>query len=140
MTDLSAWNNDMQQELADIQRRSRHLAATAAKVRGRGEVRGITVEVDPGGDITRLSIAPGMMRGSAEQLTAALLECHRRARQDAAARTQQILDKADPQLRIERNKLLSSNRTAPAAKAMTEAEIQAADDAYFARINGTTTW
>ncbi|WP_405160811.1 hypothetical protein OG203_31125 [Nocardia sp. NBC_01499] len=134
MTDLQKWEQQLKQELAEIHRSGEQLRKSAASVTGRGEVRGIVIEVSPNGDITNLQIAPAVMRWSSAQLTSALLDCHRRARADAAASTEQIIRTADPRLRGQLQELLGKPETEP-RHPRTEAEIRAADDAYFQRMN-----
>ncbi|WP_216912444.1 hypothetical protein [Nocardia noduli] len=52
MTDIQEWEGQLEQELAEIRRSGDRLADAVAAVRGRGEGRGVLVEVDAGGDIT----------------------------------------------------------------------------------------
>ncbi|WP_280454366.1 hypothetical protein [Nocardia brasiliensis] len=141
MTDLDEWEQQVQRELAEIRRSADTLAKSAAAVTGRGEVRGIVIEVDAGGDITNLQIAPALMRWSNTQLASALRDCHHRARDDVRAKTGELARTADPRLRGQLLELLGTtdpplNQSRP----LTEEEVQAADDAYFERINqGWTT-
>lgn len=140
MTDLGSWEQQLQQELAEIHRSADKLAKSAAAVNGRGEMRGIVIEVNASGDITSLQIAPAAMRWSSAQLTSALLECHHRARADARDKTAEVARTADPRLRRQLQELLGATDQPKEPRTLTEAEIQAADDAYFERINqGWTT-
>ncbi|CAM4522049.1 hypothetical protein NONI108955_42105 [Nocardia ninae] len=142
MTDLQRWEQQLQQELAEIRRSAETLAKSAAAVTGRGELRGITIEVNAGGDITTLHIAPAAMRWSTAQLTNALLDCHRRARADVRAKTEEVARTADPRLRSQLQEILGTTENPPAEqrRTLTEEQVQAADDAYFERINqGWTT-
>lgn len=137
MTDLTAWEQQLQHDLAEVRRNSQRLANAVAAVRGRGEVRGVAVEVNAAGDITNLQIAPAAMRWHNTQLTTALLDCHRRARADAKAKAEQIVQRADPRLQQPLRQLFAQQNSAPTPethKEMTEAEIQAADD-LFERMN-----
>ncbi|WP_378736084.1 hypothetical protein [Nocardia brasiliensis] len=134
MTDIQEWERQLKQDLADIRRSSAQLAIAIAVVRGRGEVRGVIIEVDADGDITNLQIAPAAMRWSGNQLTTTLLDCHRKARADARARVECLLTKADPRLGAQ----LPRPRSTPAPtdrSQPTEEEIQRADDDYFERMN-----
>ncbi|CAM3953904.1 hypothetical protein NONI108955_01285 [Nocardia ninae] len=134
MTDIQEWERQLMQDLADIRRSSAQLASAIAVVRGRGEVRGVIIEVDADGDITNLQIAPAAMRWSGSQLTATLLDCHRKARADAKARVERLLTKADPRLGKQLPK--PHSEPAPAGRSQpTEEEIQRADDEYFERMN-----
>ncbi|MFD0360091.1 YbaB/EbfC family nucleoid-associated protein [Nocardia sp. GCM10030253] len=137
MTDLPEWELQLQQNLAGIRRSGENLAKSAASITGHAEVRGVTIEVSANGDITSLQIAPGAMRWTSAQLTSALLDCHRRARADAAAKTEQIIRNADSRLRNPMQELLGKAEAAVTEprQPMTEEEIQAADDAYFDRMN-----
>ncbi|MFI5776180.1 hypothetical protein [Nocardia sp. NPDC051570] len=143
MTNPEDWERQLKQELSDIRRSGHRLNAAMAVVRGRGEVRGITIEVSAAGDITNLQIAPGVMRWPSTQLTASLLDCHRRARIDAAAKAERVLRAVDPRIRNQLNELRdvseTEGSTAP-QRPRTEEEIQAADDAYYQRINGLDGW
>ncbi|MEU2032783.1 YbaB/EbfC family nucleoid-associated protein [Nocardia amamiensis] len=127
----------MQHDLAEVRGNSQHLSKAVAAVRGRGEVRGVSVEVNAAGDITNLQIAPGAMRWHNSQLTSVLLDCHRRARADAKAKAEQIVRRADPRLQQPLRQLFAQADSAskPESRQATEAEIQAADDAYFERMN-----
>ncbi|WP_406276873.1 hypothetical protein OH799_06885 [Nocardia sp. NBC_00881] len=136
MTDLQEWEQQLQQDLAEIHGNSQQLAKQAAGLRGRGEVRGVLVEVDTAGAVTNLQIAPGAMKWTNTQLTSALLDCHRKARTDAKAKVERLLQKSDPRIRNQANLL----KNPPASRdrrdrPMSEAELRAADDAYFERRN-----
>ncbi|WP_063048058.1 hypothetical protein [Nocardia vulneris] len=137
MTDLQKWEQQLRQELAEIRRSADKLAKSAARLVGRGEVRGVAIEVNAQGDITNLQIAPAAMRWTNTQLTAALLDCHQRARAEVKVATEKVTRSADTRLRTQVQELLGTAET-PAdepKQSMTEEEIQAADDAYFGRIN-----
>ncbi|MFG1793986.1 hypothetical protein [Nocardia sp. NPDC049149] len=139
MTYLQEWERQLERDLAEIRSSTAKLTKAAAAVRGRSEVRGISIEVDTTGDITSLNIAPGVMRWPSGQLTNALIECHRRARADAADKAEKLLRTVDPRIRIGMQELRGRPKpdtaTAPGARPMTEGEIQAADDEYFERLN-----
>ncbi len=136
MTDLPAWEQQLQQDLAEIQRDNQRLIKASATIRGRGEVRGVTVQIDASGDITDLHIAPAAMRWTSNQLSQALIDCHRKARADAKAKTQRLINKADPRIHEHLRRVReASPEPAPESRLRTEAEIQAADDAYFERMN-----
>ncbi|MBO0852404.1 MAG: hypothetical protein J2P18_01390 [Nocardia sp.] len=138
MTDLEAWERQLQDNLAELRRDSQQLADKAATVRGRGEVRGVLVEVDASGDITTLQIAPGAMQWTSKQLTTVLLDCHRKARADVKARIRRLVSKADPRLRNQLQHIRSTSTTAEQKRhqrPMTAQEAQDADDEYFAKRN-----
>ncbi len=141
MVNLPDWERRLQQEVAHIQRDGRQLASRAAAVRGRCEVRGVLVEVDAGGDITTLQIAPGAMRWTSEQLTAVLLDCHRKARADAKSKAERLVAKANPRIR---DQLKQARASAPDLERQrrppSDADIQAADDAYFEKRNQQGGW
>ncbi|WP_433661093.1 hypothetical protein ACQPW1_02115 [Nocardia sp. CA-128927] len=133
-TDIQEWERQLQRELAEIRRSGQQLAKATAVVRGSGEVRGVIVEVDADGDITNLQIAPAAMRWSGNQLTTALLDCHRKARADARAKVTRLLAKADPRLGAQLPR--PHSKPAPTGRSQpTEDEIQRADDEYFERMN-----
>lgn len=136
MTDLQEWERQLQDQLADIRRESRQLADAVAGVRGRGEVRGVTVEVDTTGEITTLLIAPAAMQWSSTQLTSTILDCHRRARASAIQQVEKLVQSADPRIRTPLEELRRTSESTPTPRQpMTEDEIQAADDEYFLRRN-----
>ncbi|GAB2727442.1 YbaB/EbfC family nucleoid-associated protein [Nocardia thraciensis] len=137
MTDLTAWEQRIQQTLADVRRSGIQLARALEKIRGRGEIRGVTVEVNAQGDITNLQIAPGAMRWNNTQLETALLDCHRRARAEAKSKAEGLLHKADPRLQQPMRELLDDTPPNTKTRPRTENEIQAADDAFFERMNRT---
>ncbi|WP_245568125.1 hypothetical protein [Nocardia jiangxiensis] len=99
VVNLDEWEQQLRRRVAEIHHHGEQVAAKAAAVRGRGEVNGVQIEVDARGDITNFQIAPGAMRWSSNQLTVALLECHRKARADAKAKTNRAIDEADPRIR-----------------------------------------
>lgn len=139
MTSLPEWERQLESDLARIRRDTEKLAAAAAAIRGRGDARGVSVEVSAAGDITDLLIAPSAMSWSGTQLASALLECHRKARADAKAKAERLLQQTDPQIRSRIQELKGGAATVPGLgdsdRPMTDEEIQAADDAYFQRLN-----
>ncbi|WP_433685459.1 YbaB/EbfC family nucleoid-associated protein [Nocardia sp. CA-119907] len=136
-TDIQEWERQLQRELAEMRSNSEQLASAIAVVRGRGEVRGVLVEVDADGDITDIQIAPGAMRSPGSQLAAVLRDCHRKARAEAKAKVKHLVNKADPRIRDQLQHLGSGEQKTPDEQRWprSEAEIQAADDAYFERMN-----
>ncbi|MFF3569011.1 hypothetical protein [Nocardia jiangxiensis] len=136
MSYLDDWEEHLERNIAEIRSNGRQLSKAASAVRGRSETRGVTVEVDASGNITNLQIAPGAMRWTNTQLTNAPLDCHRRARNEARTKVERLVRNADPRIQQQANRL-RNNRTdpEPSRRPMTEEEIQAADDAYFERMN-----
>ncbi|NQE86275.1 hypothetical protein [Nocardia terpenica] len=136
MTDIQKWERQLQYDLAEIRRNSQDLANAVTAVRGRGVMQGVFIEVNADGDITDLQIAPGAMRWTSAQLTSVILDCHRKARADARAKVERLVRKADPRIRSQLQQLHgASEASQPERRPMTEAEIQAADDEYFERMN-----
>lgn len=136
MTDIQAWEQQLQQELNDIRRSSKRLAKAVSAVRARGEVRGVVVEVNADGDITDLQIAPGAMRWTSSQLTTAIVDCHRKARTEARSKVERLAAKADPRIRDQLQHLHSGrSRREAEGRPKTEEEIKAADDEFFERMN-----
>ncbi|WP_280267580.1 hypothetical protein [Nocardia wallacei] len=136
MTDIHAWEERLQSELAEIRRSSRQLARAVAEVRGRGEVRGVNLEVNADGDITSLQIAPGAMRWTGTQLTTALLDCHRQARTDAKKKVKRLARKADPRIRNQLSQLQTDQETTDTRnRLISEDDAREADDVYFERKN-----
>ncbi len=135
--DLSDYEQQLQAQIDEIRRSSKELARSMGRVRGRGEVRGVAVEVDAAGEITNLQIAPGAMRWVNSQLADVILDCHRRARNDAKTKVKNLLSEADPRIRSEFQQLFEPGKGPKLERdrPRTEEEIQAADDAYFERMN-----
>ncbi|WP_280361455.1 hypothetical protein [Nocardia wallacei] len=131
------WQQQLDRRLDDIRRRGAQLSESLAGVRGRGEVRGVVVDVDASGEIVNLQIAPAAMRWSSIQMAQAIQDCHRKARAAMAARVEQVLHTADPDLRDPLEQIRRATTLAPPTphRPMTDEEIQAADDAYFERMN-----
>ncbi|WP_327097351.1 YbaB/EbfC family nucleoid-associated protein [Nocardia vinacea] len=135
-TDIQEWERQLQRELTEIRSNSQQLAAAIAVVRGRSEARGVLVEVDADGDLTDLQIAPGAMHSPGSQLAAVLRDCHRKARADAKAKVKHLVNKADPRIRDQLERLGGEQKTPDEQREpKSEDEIQAADDAYFERMN-----
>ncbi|RDI59034.1 YbaB/EbfC family nucleoid-associated protein [Nocardia pseudobrasiliensis] len=136
MTDIHEWELQLQHDLDEIRRISQQLTKAAASIRGRGETRGVAVEINASGDITDLQIAPAAMRWSSSQLSQAIVECHRQARAEVKAETERLLRTTDPRIR---DHILQARDTSAGpehkTRPRTEEEIQAADDAYFERMN-----
>ncbi|MFI2477822.1 YbaB/EbfC family nucleoid-associated protein [Nocardia xishanensis] len=138
MTELAEWERHLEAALAEIRYNTAQLKKAVESVRGTAQISGVAVEVDADGAITELRITPGAMRWSNTQLAKAITDVHQRARADATARTDRILNETNPrlrgaiqQLRVEPNPG-QAQRSAPP---MSEEEIQAADDAYYERRN-----
>ncbi|MEV0027863.1 hypothetical protein [Nocardia sp. NPDC050793] len=140
MTDLTEWERQLEANLTEIRQNTAQLGKAVAAVRGRAEIPGLAVEVDAHGTITDLRITPGAMRWTNTQLAKAITDTHRRARADATAKTDQLLQTADPRIRPAAEHLRGEPTPTPIPspadpRPMTEDEIQAADDAYFERRN-----
>lgn len=136
MADIEAWERELDHELDEVRRNGAQLAHAIAAVRGRGEGRGVLVEVNAEGDITTMQIAPAAMQWSGTQLASVLVDCHRKARAEANAGVERLFAKADPRLR--RQLPQQHRQTDPSARTqLTEEEIQRADDEYFERMNRT---
>ncbi|MEV6557962.1 hypothetical protein AB0M22_19765 [Nocardia sp. NPDC051756] len=136
MADIEAWERELNHELDEIRRSGEQLAHAVAAVRGRGEGRGVLVEVNAEGDITTMQIAPAAMQWSGTQLSSVLVDCHRKAQAEANAGVKRLLTKADP--RLHRQFPQEHRQTDPSARTqLTEEEIQRADDEYFERMNRT---
>lgn len=110
-TDIQEWERQLQRELTEIRSNSQQLAAAIAVVRGRSEARGVLVEVDADGDLTDLQIAPGAMHSPGSQLAAVLRDCHRKARADAKAKVKHLVNKADPRIRDQLERLGGEQKT-----------------------------
>ncbi|QIS18546.1 hypothetical protein F6W96_09835 [Nocardia terpenica] len=136
MMNIQEWEQQLQQDIAEIRRNGEDLANAVAAVRGRGMMQNVLIEVDADGDITNLQISPAAMRWTSAQLTSVILDCHRKARADASAKVVRIARKADPRISRQLQQLHgASEASQPERRPMTEAEIQAADDEYFERMN-----
>ncbi|MFF0490675.1 hypothetical protein ACFYTQ_16785 [Nocardia sp. NPDC004068] len=132
--DFREWERILRRELAEIEQRGEGFRKVLGAVRGRAEFRGVLVEVDATGDITDMRLAPGVMRWHSAQLADVIRDCHRRARADAKSRVEQVVERADPRLRGPLRELIGRREPAKDGRprrALTEEEIQAADDEYF---------
>ncbi|MGW5456366.1 MULTISPECIES: YbaB/EbfC family nucleoid-associated protein [Nocardia] len=138
MSSTEDWDRELEEHLRVLRRSANEFSTALSRLRGRGTARGVSIEVDANGDITSLQIAPSAMSWSSSQLSHALVEIHRSARSDIQTQTAKLLQTADPQLRLGIEGLNGEpSQTSSTERArLTEAEIQAADDAYFARLNG----
>ncbi|MFF0532714.1 hypothetical protein ACFYT3_30605 [Nocardia amikacinitolerans] len=136
MSDLAEWERQLQANLTEIRRNTAQLGKAVAAVRGRAEIPGLAVEVDAHGTITDLRITRAAMRWTNTQLAKAITDTHRRACADATAKTDRLLQTADPRIRRAAEQLRGESTSTPSpARQMSEEEIQAADDAYFERHN-----
>ncbi|WP_435593876.1 hypothetical protein [Nocardia sp. bgisy118] len=138
MTDIVEWERQLEANLTEIRRNTAQLGKAVAAVRGRSQIPGLAVEVDAHGTITDLRITPGAMRWTNTQLAKAITDTHRRARADATAKTDRLLQTADPRIRHAAEQLRSEPTPTPSPadpRPMSEKEIQAADDAYFEQRN-----
>ncbi|WP_054814829.1 hypothetical protein [Nocardia arizonensis] len=135
MTEIADWERRLQRELAEIRDIGARLAEDVAAVRGRGEVHGVLIDVDASGDITNLHIAPDAMRWSSNQLTNVLLDCHRKARAVAKTSVDRLIENSDPRIRGRIQPLQTKPSLNNRQRRSSEEEIEAADDAYFARRN-----
>lgn len=135
--DIPEWERHLRGEVAEIDRSAKELAQNIATVRGQCEVPGIVVEVNGSGDITNLQIAPSAMRWTSEQLSNTLRACHRKARADATRKINRLIGQADSRIQQQVQRARGSQTASePPRRPQTEEEIQAADDAYFQRMNG----
>ncbi|WP_435593872.1 hypothetical protein [Nocardia sp. bgisy118] len=138
MTDIAEWERQLEANLTEIRRNTAQFGKAVAAVRGRAEMPGLAIEVDSQGTITDLRITPGAMRWTNTQLAKAITDTHRRARDDATAKTDRLLQTADPRIRRAAEQLRGEPAPTPSpadSRPMSEEEIQAADDAYFERHN-----
>lgn len=138
MADLQEWERQLQRDLDEVRRNSQQLSDSVAAIRGLCQLQGVAIEVDASGDITDLRIAPGALRWTSEQLAHSIRTAHRKARADAATKVQRLIQQGDPRMRRQ-FEILAGERSArpepPRHQPMTEDDIQAADDAYFERMN-----
>ncbi|WP_433578731.1 hypothetical protein [Nocardia brasiliensis] len=137
MGDIEAWERELEHELDGIRRSGAQLAHAIAAVRGRGEGRGVLVEVNAEGDITTMQIAPTAMQWSGTQLASVVVDCHRKARAEANAGVKRLLAEADPRLRSQLPQEHGQTDPSTRTQLLTEEEIQRADDEYFERMNRT---
>jgi hypothetical protein len=113
MTEFQQWDQRLQRELAELRTHSQQLATAVAAVRGHGEVPGVRVEVDADGAITDLHIAPAAMRWAGGRLANTSIDCHRKARADARAKTERVVAKADPRIRDQVQRALGTHTPGP---------------------------
>ncbi|RMI28470.1 hypothetical protein EBN03_30070 [Nocardia stercoris] len=89
--------------------------------------------MSPSGDITRLTIAPRAMKEwSADRLAATIVRCQLAARANIRRQVDDVVMKSDPGFVQHWREMRGIDDSEPQPKeTMSEAEVQAADDAYF---------
>ncbi|MQY22291.1 YbaB/EbfC family nucleoid-associated protein [Nocardia macrotermitis] len=139
MSDLT----DVDAALADIRAKADLVRTTMAKIQGVGKAANGTIvaTVDAAGHLRDLHLPRDTSR-LGTQLAQLILEATAAAERDAAkqaaAATRPLTSDPRVQAGLEAIRETFPSTDEPAKrKPMTEAEIQAADDAYFERMNGT---
>ncbi|WP_433754671.1 YbaB/EbfC family nucleoid-associated protein [Nocardia sp. CA-135398] len=135
-------NPDLDAAIAEIKGKTSQVQAAIAKIRGTGTAGNgtITAIVDSAGHLRDLKLTRDATRWG-DRLASMILQATADAEQDAAAKVNKAMRPLthDPRVQAGTNAIREAfGQVAPESqppKAMTEDEIQAADDAYFERMN-----
>ncbi|MBU3066401.1 YbaB/EbfC family nucleoid-associated protein [Nocardia sp. NEAU-G5] len=144
MADLEAWETEQRAALAGVQQKVDVVRAALCRIKVRASSRNgeLGVTVNAQGHVRDIHLTAQALRLGETRLAQVLLETIQRAEADAA---RQAADAARP---LTDDRLISetmeearrmttgkSSAEPPTRRPMSEQEIQAADDAYFERLN-----
>lgn len=135
-------NLDLDAAIAEIKVKTSQVQATIAKIRGTGTAGNgtITAIVDSAGHLRDLKLTRDATRWG-DRLASMILQATADAERDAAAKVQKAMRPLthDPRFQAGAEAIREAfgqvDPVSQLPKAMTEDEIQAADDAYFERMN-----
>lgn len=133
---------DVDAGLAEVQAKAARVQANLKKIRGTGTAANGTIvaTVDSAGHLRGLTLPPNTTRFGS-QLSLLILEATAAAEKDAARKSAHAV-RPSPQTTVSRlttairATLNQHDRVTQQPRALTEDEIQAADDAYFEKMNG----
>ncbi|MFE7802520.1 YbaB/EbfC family nucleoid-associated protein [Nocardia sp. NPDC057440] len=133
---------DLDAAIEDIQAKSNQVQAALARIRGTGTAGNgtVTAIVDSSAHLRDLKLTREALRWG-DRLASIILQATAAAEKDAATQVQAAIrpltrdQRVAAGIRSMRETLGQSNTEADARTMMTEEEIQAADDAYFERMN-----
>ncbi|BCK56217.1 YbaB/EbfC family nucleoid-associated protein [Nocardia wallacei] len=134
---------DVDAGLAEVQAKAARVQANLKKIRGTGTAANGTIvaTVDSAGHLRGLTLPPNTTRFGS-QLSLLILEATAAAEKDAARKSAHAVrpltadDRVQAGLTAIRATLNQHDRVTQQPRALTEDEIQAADDAYFEKMNG----
>ncbi|MGF6884853.1 DNA-binding protein YbaB [Nocardia sp. GAS34] len=144
MADLDGWEATQRAALAEVQQKVDAVRSALRRIKVRASSRNgeLGVTVNAQGHVRDIHLTAQALRLGENRLAQVLLETIRRAEKDAR---QQAAEAArpltgDPRIAdtIQEARRMTTTQTSgksPARQAMTEEEIQTADDAYFERLN-----
>lgn len=145
MADLGSWETQQRAAMADMQRKVDAVQAAIGRISVRASSRNgeLGVTVDAQGHVRDVHLTAQALRLGENRLAQVLLETIQHAETDAARQAAKAARPltGDPAIAeaIKEVRRMTADRSdagaASARRAMTEAEIQAADDAYFERMN-----
>ncbi|WP_327116632.1 YbaB/EbfC family nucleoid-associated protein [Nocardia sp. NBC_01730] len=133
-------NPDIDAAIEEMKTKAAQVQAALAEIRGTATAGNgaITAIVDSGGHLRDLKLHRGALQ-LGDKLAGMILQATAAAERDAAAKAELALRPLTQDQRVEAGmrtiRETLGRPEAPAPKALTEEEIQAADDAYFARRN-----
>ncbi|MFX0578868.1 YbaB/EbfC family nucleoid-associated protein [Nocardia nepalensis] len=133
---------DIDAAIEEMKTKATQVQAALAKIRGSGTAANgaITAIVDSGGHLRDLKLGRGALQWG-DKLASMILQATAAAEQDVAAKVERAMrpltqdHRVEAGLRTIRETLGQAEPTALTPTAMTEEEIQAADDAYYERMN-----
>ncbi|WP_024803056.1 YbaB/EbfC family nucleoid-associated protein [Nocardia sp. BMG51109] len=132
---------DLDASIADIQNKAARVKADLAAIRGTGTAANgtITAVVDSAGHLRALTLPANTTR-LGNQLSRLILEATAAAEKDARHKSTQAMRPLTSDHRVENGlrtirETFDPRQTRQHDRPMTEEEIQAADDAYFERMN-----
>ncbi|MFX0577135.1 YbaB/EbfC family nucleoid-associated protein [Nocardia nepalensis] len=132
---------DIDAAIEEMRTKTRAVQGAMAKIRGIGTAGNgaITATVDSAGHLRDLKISSEALRRG-DRLASMILQATAAAEQDAATKAEKAMRPLIGDERVEAGmqairETFGETNPVPTAKTMTEAEIQAADDAYFERMN-----
>lgn len=145
MVDLEGWEAQQRAVLADVQQKVDTVRAAMRRITVRTSSRNgeLSVTVNAQGHVRDIHLTAKALRLGESQLAQVLLEAIQRAEKDAR---QQAVSAARPltgdrliaeTMQEARRMTTGQSAANPLRRAKTEEEIQAADDAYFERQNGS---
>ncbi len=144
MADLGNWENEQRASLADMQRKVDAVRSALGRVSVRASSRNgeLGVTVDAQGHVQNIRLTAQALRLGEKRLGQVLLETIQQAEADAAREAAKAAkpltgDRLIAETMKEARRMATGRSAAEpqARRPMTEEEIQAADDAYFERLN-----
>lgn len=144
MTDRASWEAEQRTALADMQRKIDAVQDAVARIRVRATSRGgeLGVTVDAQGHVQDIQLTTRALQLGEKRLAQVLMDTIQQAEADAARQARKAARPltGDPRIAetmkdLRRMTTGQTDLEPPPPRVMTEEQIQAADDAYFERMN-----